>query len=253
MSAGTAISVVVVVKDEEADIERLIAATSPHFAEVLVADSGSTDGTKRVAEAAGARVIDVSWEGFGPTKNAAVAVAAHDWIVSLDADEVPDALMVSQIRAAVREATPGMVFGLKRVTNFCGTWVRHGAWRNDVVWRVYHRDTNRWDDRAVHERLLRDVNQSRVLAGELLHYSFVDEPDYLAKHRRYAILGAEALHAEGRRATWAKRHLSPVWRAFRGYVLRGGWRDGAAGWRLAQLDYRHVKEKYALLRARSNR
>ena len=64
--------------------------------EVLVVDSGSSDGTADLARAAGARVLDKEWLGFGPQKQFAVEQASHDWVLCLDADErVSDALRAS--------------------------------------------------------------------------------------------------------------------------------------------------------------
>lgn len=241
------ISVVIVAKNEAANIARLVASVKPHFQEVLVVDTGSVDETQVLAKAAGAKVIESEWLGYGPTKNWAARQASNDWILSLDADELPTAELLASITSLkLHEAE---LHGMRRITNFCGQWVHNGAWGRDIVWRLYHRESAEWDERPVHENLL-SLHQDlkRVLVeGELLHYSFPSEDFYRKKHAQYAQLGAEALFGEGKGATWSKRYLSPLWRAGRGYFILGGWRDGKAGWRIAVLEYEHVQDKYRRL------
>ena len=237
-------------RDEAANVTRCVEGARALVAEVLVVDTGSRDDTAALARAAGARVLEVDWRGYGPTKNWGAERAEHDWIVSLDADEVPDTALADALRS-LDLAEPREVFGLRRVTQFRGHWVRHGNWGGDVVWRVYHRGRAGWDARPVHERLvgLGGDEQLRrtVLPGELLHYSYPDAASLARKHALYVRLGAESLLAEGRRPSWVKRHVAPAWRAFRGYVLRGGWRDGWAGRQVALADYRMVRDKYRAL------
>lgn len=243
-----AATALVVARDEADAIVRCVEGIRDAVAEVLVVDTGSADDTAALAAAAGARVLHTEWRGYGPTKNWAAAQATHPWILSLDADEVPDAAALAALRTAdLRD--PTRAYGLRRVTQFCGSWIRHGSWRRDVVWRLYHRDRAAWDDRPVHETLA--VAGARVrLPGELLHYSYPDRASLARKHAVYLPLAVDALVAEGARATWVKRHVAPAWRAFRAYVLYGGWRDGRAGRTLALADYRMVREKYRRLAAR---
>ena len=253
------LSAVIIAKNEADNIERVISSLHGVVSEVIVVDSGSTDGTQALSKALGARVIETKWQGYGQTKNWGAAQATNPWILSLDADEeLSDHLKrtigrldLDKLNGAVAErTTPSQVYGFKRLTQFCGNWIHHGAWSRDVVWRIYHRDHTRWSERPVHETLeIPPRSQALQLAGELKHYSFPSLSHYLKKHDSYAQLGAEALLEQGKKATWEKRFLAPVWRALKGYVLQGGWRDGAAGWQIAKLDYEHVKDKYRRLKA----
>ena len=133
---------------------------------------------------------------------------------------------------------------MRRVTNYCGHWVEHGAWGRDIVWRVYHRGHARWDERAVHEKLVAAHGERRVVEGRLLHYSYPTRERFAAKQGQYLELSVRAMREEGRRVTWTKRHLAPLWRGFRDYVLKSGWRDGRAGYEIAREDVRMVREKY---------
>ena len=80
------LSVVLITQNEAANLPRTLASVG-WAGEIVVVDSGSTDATLEIARAAGARVYTEPWKGFGAQKNAAIADAAGDWILSLDADE----------------------------------------------------------------------------------------------------------------------------------------------------------------------
>ncbi len=253
------LSAVIIARNEAANIERAIRSVHGVVTEVVVVDSGSTDGTQALAKDLGARVLETEWKGYGPTKNWGAAQATNPWILSLDADEELSEHLRTTIgrlsldKLVVSSAAPfapRQVYGFRRLTKFCGKWIHNGAWSRDVVWRIYHRDHTQWSTRAVHETLeIGEETQELLLAGELKHYSFPSLSHYQKKHDSYAQLGAEALFEQGKRATSEKKYLAPLWRAFKGYVLQGGWRDGAAGWQIAKLDYQHVKDKYRRLSA----
>lgn len=243
------LSAVIIARNEAANIERVINSVLGVVSEVIVIDSGSTDGTQTLAKGLGARVLETEWLGYGATKNWGAQQANNSWILSLDADEeLSDQLRTTIGRLSLDELSPKHIYGFKRLTKFCGKWIHHGAWSRDVVWRIYHRDFGTWSSRPVHETLQNEGgNQQLELAGVLKHYSFPSLDHYHEKHDSYAQLGAETLYKEGKEATWIKLYLAPVWRGFKGYILQGGWRDGAAGWQIAKLDYRHVKDKYKRL------
>ena len=245
------VTALMVVRNEAEHISRLVSSLKDAVDEVLVVDTGSEDQTSVLAKAAGARVEKLPWQGYGATKNAAAQLASHDWILSLDGDELPDPVMLEALRSWHQgEKQASEVLGWKRITSFGEQWVRYGNWSRDYVWRLYHRKTMAWSLRPVHESLESldgGTPAKRLMKGELRHFSFRDLEDYRSKHENYARLGAESLAREGVSASWQKRYLAPAWRAFRGLVLRGGWRDGALGWRLAVLDFEHVSRKYQLL------
>ena len=237
------ISALFVVRDEAAVIVRAVAAVRALVDEVVVVDTGSVDATPVLAKAAGARVLKSAWKGYGPTKNIGAEACLHDWVLSLDADEVPDAALAAALTGFAPEA--GHVYGFRRVTNYCGQWIEHGAWGRDTVWRLYDRRSVRWDERVVHEKLVVPEGGCRVgLPGRLLHYSYPTHGAFVDKQAHYLALSVEALRQNRQPVGWGKRHLSPYWRLFRDYVLLGGWRDGRAGWTIARADMWMVGEKY---------
>jgi glycosyltransferase involved in cell wall biosynthesis len=194
--------------------------------EVVVVDSGSSDGTAQVASRYGARVIIKEWLGFGRQKQFAVEQAMHDWVLCLDADErVSPELAASLVRTLNAPAAP--VYRLARRNRFLGRWLRHGEGYPDWSARLFDRRRARWSDDAVHEKVL--GAPVGTLGGDLLHESAQDLSSYLEKQNRYTTLAAQELHRLGRSASVVDLVLSPLARFIKFYLLRLGFLDGMPG------------------------
>lgn len=224
------ISAVIITRDAAAHLESVLAALD-FCVERLVLDSGSSDRTLDIARAAGARVEHQDFLGYGPQKCRGVALARHDWILAIDADEVLD----DEARDAIRRLDlhdPHACWAMRRRTFIGGHEVRYGAWRNDQVLRLFNRTTAGFKPLPVHEEV-ESGRRPELLPGSLLHYSYASCGEVLARAIRYAPLKATIMRRKGQRATaWALPFRGLA--AFLGsYVVRGGWRDGAAGFIVA--------------------
>jgi len=220
-------------------------------AEILVVDSGSTDGTVEIARRHGARVIETHWRGFGPQKQFAVEQAANDWVLCVDADERVGAGLADGIRAvppaptspqgagrhavavpsSARDgATPHTfaAYRFARCNRFMGRYLRHGEGYPDWSLRLFDRRRAHWSADAVHERVVTD-GPVGTLAGDLLHDSAESLENYLAKQNRYSTLAANAALAAGKRGSAARLLLSPLSRFIKFYFLRAGFLDGVPG------------------------
>ncbi len=214
--------------------------------EVLLVDSGSTDGTVELARARGARVLQAPWRGFGPQKQFAVEQAAHDWVLCIDSDERVSPGLRAAIAAAL--AAPACAaYAFPRCNRFMGRYLRHGEGYPDWSLRLFDRRRARWSDDAVHEKVLSAGPVGR-LAGDLLHDSAETLESYLAKQDRYTTLAAQQLAAAGRGAGLARLFLSPVIRFLKFYVLRRGFLDGWPGLVHILIGCRNSYVKYAKLR-----
>ncbi len=195
--------------------------------EILVVDSGSTDGTVELAQARGARVIQAEWRGFGAQKQFAVVQAAHDWVLCIDADERVSPRLHENILKAL--AAPNQqAYRFPRCNRFLGRHLRHGEGYPDWSLRLFDRRRARWSDDAVHERVISDVEVG-TLEGDLLHDSAETLDAYLAKQNRYTTLAAEQAFSAGRRASAGHLLLSPLLRFVKFYFFRLGFLDGLPG------------------------
>lgn len=224
------ISAVIITRDAAARIGEVLAALDM-CDERLVLDSGSTDDTVALAVAAGARVLHQPFLGYGQQKRRAVELAAHDWILSLDADEVLDA-EARESCGQLDLSDPAACWTIRRRTFVGPREVRHGVWRDESVLRLFNRTTAGFKAIPVHEQV-RSQRPPRKLPGSILHYSFTDCRDVLSRSLRYAPLKARMLRARGERARAWILPLRGLAAFVKSYVIRSGWRDGGVGFVIA--------------------
>lgn len=214
--------------------------------EVLVVDSGSTDGTTDIARAKGALVICREWAGYVDQKNYAAGRASHDWIFSLDADERITPALAEEIRALLAAEPPLRGYRLPRVTYHLGRWVRTTDFYPDFQTRLYDRRAARWRGKYVHESVAVDGLVGR-LRHELEHYSFRNLRDQLDRINHYTTLAARQMHESGRRAGPLDLVVYPPAAFLRNYVLRRGILDGTAGLTISLMNAYSVFLKFAKL------
>jgi len=219
--------------------------------EVVVVDSNSTDQTRERAEACGARVITNAWPGFGAQKQFAVEQATHEWIFSLDADErVSDELRnsIQSLRSA-NESELADGYEIARRTYYQQRWIRGGGWYPDRQLRLFRKSKGRWKERHIHESVTMNPG-ARVgrLAGDLLHYTSQDAAHH---HRmigeRYAPLAALQMFEDGRRTSVLGVASAGPAAFIRSLILKGGLRDGFAGFTIASFAAHHAFLKHLML------
>jgi glycosyltransferase involved in cell wall biosynthesis len=239
------LSVCVMAMNEEAKIGDCL--RSVDFAdEWVVVDSHSTDRTREIAAALGARVIERDWPGWIAQNNFAVEQATRDWVLAIDADErVSPELRASILRAIER---PGDMVGftMPRVTCYMGRWIRHGGWYPDRKIRLFRRGRGRFEGVDPHPRGRVD-GPVADLDGDLLHYSYDDLADHLRTIDRFTGVAARAKEAAGVRARVSDLTLRPFGKFLRMYVLKQGFRDGLPGFVVAITGAFYVFMKYAKL------
>lgn len=225
-SSSARLSAVLITRNAALQIEECLASVA--FAdEILVVDSGSEDQSRTIAEHRGARVIDKDWMGYGRQRQFAVDQAKHDWVLCIDVDErVTPELAASIGRALEHPVSP--VYRMARRNRFLGRWLSHGEGYPDWSVRLFNRNSARWSDDAVHEKVLFAVTPGS-LSGDLMHDSAEDLSSYLDKQNRYTGLAAQQLFEDGRSVGVLHLLFSPVVRFFKFYVLRLGFLDGLPG------------------------
>lgn len=237
------ISAVVITLNESINIESCVLTLLKLTDDVLVLDTGSTDDTIEIAKKAGAQVFETEWKGYGPTKNVAVEYAKHDWVLSIDADEILTDELIQEIKDLTLDVNK--VYAINIITYYCGTWIRHSGWFPSYKKRLYNRKQVNWDSREVHENLILGKNQSvQYLKNLIRHYSYRTANDHIRKARLYALKGAQELINRNKSPSWIKRSFGPAFRFFRMYLLRLGILDGKAGFYLALREARMVRWRY---------
>src|SRR6185312_2700589 len=169
--------------------------------DIVVVDSGSTDATRDLAAAKGARVLSREFAGYRAQKDFAVRAALHDWVLCLDADErVPEALRAAIERARQHGFSGAAGYRFARATEYFGAFLRHGNAYPDRVLRLFDRRRGGWrGTREIHEHASVD-GVVITLAGDLEHHAYRSLGDQLRRLERYARMMALEMHARGRHA-----------------------------------------------------
>jgi len=239
------LSVIVIAKNEATVIRRCLESVA-WADEIIVLDSGSTDATVEICRQCKARVeTTADWPGFGMQTHRALALGTGDGVVAIDADEWVTEGLRAEIQAAMAMPRAHSAFRMPRLSSYCGRFMRHSGWWPGHVTRLFRRGQAYFSDNLVHERLIVD-SAVGTLRAPLMHESYRNLEQVLAKVNAYSSAGAAMARQQGRRASLGGAVLRGLWSFFRTYFLRAGFLDGRKGLMLAISNaetsyYRHVK------------
>jgi glycosyltransferase involved in cell wall biosynthesis len=212
--------------------------------EIVVADSGSTDGTAEIATRLGARVIQIPFTGFGDLRNRAVEACSHDWIFSLDSDERCTAKVRDEILAILASKPAHDAYLVPRRNYMMGRWIKGSGWYpNFRQPQLFRKGAMRYSNEPVHEGYqLLTARPLGQLRHEIWQFPFRNLEEIVHKANRYSTLGARKIEA---RASMAGAFGHGLWAFLKHYLFKLGFRDGWAGFVIALGNFEGTFYRYA--------
>lgn len=242
------LSVAIVCKDSASTIGRTLASVRGLADEIVAVDSGSTDTTIPLLEAAGARIIPSPWLGYVRTKQLALDHCTGDWVLALDSDESVLSDLARCIRAVLDCPGPHTGFLVNRKV-YVNDKPLNFAWQPEWRLRLVARGRYRWAGLDPHDHLepIDPDESTHRLKGNLRHDSVSTWPAFLDKQARHAETMARSMLAEGKSPSRFKLLTSPAAAYFKQLVLRRAFLDGTPGLRAAHATARATKLKHQAL------
>jgi glycosyltransferase involved in cell wall biosynthesis len=237
------LSVVIITFNEEKNISRCLSSINGLTDDVVVVDSFSKDKTAEICTEFNARFIQRKWEGYSTTKNFANNQAKHDWILSLDADEaLSKELYETIVQLKLNDNLSYCSFN--RMTNYCGSWVKHSNWYPDKKLRLFNRKLSEWKG-LIHEELsVPDNIKIQHINQDILHYSYYTREDHLRQIDKFTEIAADDLFKKRKKPGAYKLIINPIAKFIGHYILHLGFLDGKAGWNIAWLSAYATYLKY---------
>jgi glycosyltransferase involved in cell wall biosynthesis len=242
------VSVIIITKNEADVIAKCIQTCRAITEDIIIIDNGSADNTFTIAEGLGCKVYLETWDGYGANKNKGAKYAKYDWILSIDADELPDAELIRSLHQLTFDE-PKTAFDIKFKSYLGVKEIRHGNWGNDHRIRLFNRNFVKWSSQKVHETLLvpADIKIKR-LKGNIHHYTVNNLEECHQKAIYYANLSAEQYLINNKKIAIIKFYFSPIFGFVRNYIVRFGFLDGVAGLKIALIIYKNTWLKYYYLK-----
>jgi len=239
------VSVVIVTKDEEKNIEDALKSVADAD-EIIVVDSFSTDRTIELCRAYTDKIFQHEWQGFARQKQLAVDYAKGPWVLLLDADERVTSELKKEISGKISLPASHDFYGfyLPRKNFFLGKWIRHSGWWPDYTLRLFRKDKASLEDREVHEKVVID-GPAAYLKNPLEHYTYRTVTDFLRKMEIYSTLAAKEIRKTSGGTGILSIAIRPAFTFVKMFFFRLGFLDGAYGLLLALLYGYYTFLKYA--------
>jgi glycosyltransferase involved in cell wall biosynthesis len=238
------LSVIIIAKNEAHDIRDCLESIK-WADEIVVLDSGSSDGTQAICREYTDKVFETDWPGFGPQKNRALQLATGDWVLSLDADERVTEDLHQEIINAI-DSTQYVGFEIPRKSIYCGKLIKYGAWHSKAHLRLVKNGHGKFNDVIVHESLV-VTGKIGNLKSPIMHYTYKNLDEAIEKLNRYSSASALQRYREGKRGGLCSALLHSWWSFIYGYFLRLGFLDGKEGFMIAVSNAEYCYYRYLKL------
>jgi glycosyltransferase involved in cell wall biosynthesis len=255
------ISLAIITYNEEENIVRLLNSLADIADEVIIVDSFSTDKTKEICTQKYPQVkfFEKKFNGYGEQKNHALNLCSHEWVLFLDADEVPDEEMKKSIQKIVSSESTEFNVYMAKFNNHLGIHlIKYGGWGNVYRDRLFRKKYARYSDDKVHEFLITDQKLG-LLEGRLNHYTYKSIHHHVSKINKYSDMMAEKMFERGKRINRFKIIVSPIFEFIKVFIFKRGFLDGFPGFYIAKtmsyytfLKYIKLREKIRLSESEQN-
>ncbi|MGQ1945598.1 glycosyltransferase family 2 protein [Geofilum sp. OHC36d9] len=236
------LSVVIITKNNESIIEKCLQSVA-WADEIVVIDSGSTDNTIGICNKYKCKVIKSDWLGFGRTKQLAVEHASHNWIFSIDSDEVCTKKLKEEIIQIINNENVVSGYRIKRQTYYLDKPIRYCGWQNDYPLRLFRRDKGTFNSNEIHE-FVELEGEIKTIPSLLLHYSFPTISSHFEKMNKYSSLSAKVSFEKNKQSSLLSALLKGSFKFFKMYILQLGFMDGMTGLILSKNSAFGVYMKY---------
>jgi glycosyltransferase involved in cell wall biosynthesis len=240
------ISITILVKNSEETLEKTLNSTIS-FPEVLLLDTGSTDSTVEIAKRyPNVKICEAPFQGFGKTHNVATNLASHDWIFSLDSDEVLSEELIKELQEKTLDSE--CVYAVRRKNFLYGKEIKGcSGWHPDWIVRLYNRTKTSFDDAEVHEKIIVGSLRKENLSHTMSHVPYRKVSDFLNKMQSYTDLFAK--QNKDRKQSSMMKAIIHGWATFiKSYILKKGFTQGEAGFLISAYNGHVAFYKYLKLK-----
>lgn len=243
------LSVVIITFNEERNLERCIKSVLNIADEIVVVDSFSTDNTKEIALKYNCKFVEHKFEGHIEQKNFAITCASSPYILSLDADEALDETLKKEILNTKQNWTANG-YTMNRLTNYCGTWIKHCGWYPDTKLRLWDSRLGHWTGINPHDEYKFKTPECTIqkLKGDILHYSYYTLEDHYKQVEYFTNISSNAYFKIGKKAYFYHLVFSPLVKFIQSYFIKLGFLDGAAGFTICRISAYAAWLKYYKLK-----
>lgn len=230
--------------NEEGNIARCLASVT-WCDEIVVLDSFSTDRTIEICRRYTPNIHQHSWDGYIDQRNRLRNLAAHPWVLFIDADEEISSELKTAIEKERDEGFTGYAgYRFPRRVFYLNRWIHHGEWNPDLKLRLFQKDLGRSVGEEPHDQVV--VGGSvKTLRAPLYHFTYMDLADHIHTMNRFSSISALAKYDSGYRFRWIDFIFRPLFRFIKGYILKAGLLDGRRGLIIALVSAFGVASKYA--------
>lgn len=246
------ISATIITLNEEDKIRQCLESLKDVADEIVVVDSLSTDDTKAICKEYDVKFVEQKWLGYSEQKNLANRLASHDWILSIDADEVlseklKQSILEIKANSSQQSAISNNVYSFNRLNNYCGKWIHHSGFYPDKKIRIWNRNIGKWEG-LVHEVIKFSTKVKEIhLKGDLLHYSYSTPEDFERQLFKFAEMRAQHYFEKGKKNAGLLKIVSPIYYFIQHYILRLGFLDGKEGLTMCRVGAKATRHKYETL------